>query len=75
MQDFEWVVMPVRQEKIEECVETLCHQGCSMVYRRISALQQDEEFPEVADLSRSERRSVLAELVAIMDIYDGSCDS
>jgi hypothetical protein len=75
MQDFEWVVMPVRQEKIEECVETLCHQGCSMVYRRISALQQDEEFPEVADLSRSERRSVLEELVAIMDIYDGSCDS
>ena len=67
--------MPVRQQKIEECVETLCHQGCSMVYRRISALQQDKEFPEVADLSTAERLSVLAELVAIMDIYDGSCDS
>jgi hypothetical protein len=75
MQTFEQVVMPARQKKIEECVETLCHQGCSMVYRRISALQQDEEFPEVADLSPAERRSVLAELVAIMDIYDGSCDS
>lgn len=46
-----------------------------MVYRRIGALQQHEEFPEVADLSPAERRSVLAELVAIMDIYDGSCDS
>ena len=46
-----------------------------MVYRRIRALQQGEEFPEVADLSREERQSVLAELVAIMDIYDGSCDS
>ena len=67
--------MPVRQEKIEKCVETLCHQGCSMVYRRISALQQDEVFPEVADLSKAERLRVLAELVAIMDIYDGSCDS
>jgi hypothetical protein len=67
--------MPIRRQKIEECVETLCHQGCSMVYRRISALQQDEEFPEVADLSTAERLSVLAELVAIMDIYDGSCDS
>jgi hypothetical protein len=67
--------MPVSQEKIEACVEALCHQGCSMVYRRISALQQDEEFPEVADLSPAERRSVLAELVAIMDIYDGSCES
>jgi hypothetical protein len=67
--------MPVRQEKIEKCIETLCHQGCSMVYRCISALQHDEEFPEVADLSRAERLSVLEELVAIMDIYDGSCDS
>jgi len=67
--------MPVRKDKIEECIETLCQQGCSMVYRRISALQQDEEFPEVADLSPAERQSVLAELVAIMDIYDGSCES
>jgi hypothetical protein len=75
MLKFEWIAMPVRQEKIEECVETLCHQGCSMVYRYISALQQHEEFPEVADLSRAERQSVLVELVAIMDIYDGSCDS
>lgn len=46
-----------------------------MVYRYISALQQDEEFPEVAELSAAERLSVLAELIAIMDIYDGSCDS
>ena len=65
--------MPVHQGKIDKCVEILCHQGCSMVY--IRALQQDKEFPEVADLSREERLSVLAELVAIMDIYDGSCDS
>lgn len=67
--------MPVRQAKIDKCVESLCHQGCSMVYRYISALQRDEEFPEVASLSRAERQSVLAELVAIMDIYDGSCES
>ena len=67
--------MPFRQAKIDECVEALCHQGCSMVYRYISALQQDEEFPEVAALSSEERRSVLEQLVAIMDIYDGSCDS
>jgi hypothetical protein len=67
--------MPVRRAKVDQCVETLCHQGCSMVYRYISALQQHEEFPEISDLSTSERLSVLAELIAIMDIYDGSCDS
>jgi hypothetical protein len=73
--EVEWVVMQVRAGKIEECVEALCHQGCRMVYRYISALQQGEEFPEVAELSRTERLMVLKELVAIMDIYDGSCDS
>jgi hypothetical protein len=67
--------MPVHQGKIDECVEALCHQGCSMVYRYIRALQQDEEFPEVADFSTAERLSVLAQLIAIMDIYDGSCNS
>jgi hypothetical protein len=67
--------MPVRHGKIDECVEALCLKGCSMVYGYIRALQQNEEFPEVADLSTAERRSVLAQLVAIMDIYDGSCGS
>lgn len=67
--------MPVRRAKVDECIETLCHHGCGMVYRYISALQENEEFPEVADLSAAERLSVLAELVAIMAIYDGSCDS
>jgi hypothetical protein len=67
--------MPVRRDKVDECVEALCRQGCSMVYRYINALQQDRGFPEVAELSSAERLTVLAELVAIMDIYDGSCES
>lgn len=67
--------MPVRPGKIDRCVEALCHQGCNRVHHYIRALQHDEEFPEVADLSTAERRSVLEQLVAIMDIYDGSCGS
>ena len=46
-----------------------------MVYRYINVLQQNGEFPEVAGLSAAERMTVLAELVAIMAIYDGSCES
>jgi hypothetical protein len=46
-----------------------------MVYRHINALQQGEEVAGVAELSEAERLMVLAELVAIMDIYDGSCES
>jgi ABC-type ATPase with predicted acetyltransferase domain len=67
--------MPVRRDKVDECVEALCRQGCSMVYRYINVLQQNGEFPEVAGLSAAERMTVLAELVAIMAIYDGSCES
>jgi hypothetical protein len=67
--------MPLRHRKIEECVETLCHQGCNRVYDHIRALQHNVEFPEVADLSAAERLSVLEQLVTIMDIYDGSCGS
>jgi hypothetical protein len=67
--------MPVRRDKVDECVEALCRQGCSMVYGFINTLHQGGELPEVADLSAAERLTVLAELVAIMDIYDGSCES
>jgi hypothetical protein len=67
--------MPLRHGKIDECVEILCHQGCNRVHGYIRALQHKEEFPEVAGLSMAERRSVLEQLVAIMDIYDGSCGS
>ena len=67
--------MPVRRDKVDECIDALCCQGCSMVHRYIEALQQGEQFPEIAGLSEAERLAVLAELVAIMDIYDGSCDS
>jgi len=73
--DFGWFAMPVRRDKVDECIEALCRQGCSMVYRYINELQQHGEFPEVADLTATERLTVLAELVAIMDIYDGSCES
>jgi hypothetical protein len=72
---FGWFAMPVRRDKIDECIEALCRQGCSKVYRHIDALQRSEEFPDVAGLSEAERLLVLAELVAIMDIYDGSCES
>jgi hypothetical protein len=63
--------MPERDETIEECVETLCNEGCDRVYGYIRALEKGEEFPLVAHLSMEERRVVLAQLVSIMYVYDG----
>ena len=67
--------MPDSTKRVEHCVETLCKTGCSRVYVYIEALQKDEKFPEVAHLSEVERKEVLAQLVAIMQVYGGGiCD-
>ena len=66
--------MSGQSRKVESCIEALCQRGCDQVNGYIKALEMGEEFPEVADLSIQERRAVLRELIAIMDVYDGSCD-
>ena len=65
------------QEKntVEACVDILCEQGCSRVNASISALQKGEDIPELAGLSAADRQVVLRQLIEIMAVYDGSCDS
>jgi hypothetical protein len=67
--------MSGQSRKVESCIETLCQRGCEQVSGYIEALEMGEDFPEVAHLSIQERRAVLRELVAIMDVYNGACDS
>ena len=67
--------MSEQKNTVEMCVDTLCEQGCSRVNASISALQNGEDFPEIAGLSAADRQVVLQQLVAIMAVYDGSCDS
>jgi hypothetical protein len=62
------------QRRIECCVETLCHKGCKAVWADIVALEDGRVPAETRSLSTAERRAVLAELKAIMAVYDqGSC--
>lgn len=61
--------------RVQVCVDRLCEQGCSRVNACILALQNGEEVPEVADMSAVDRQAVLEELVSIMAVYDGSCES
>jgi hypothetical protein len=60
---------------VEACVDSLCEQGCNRVNACISALQNGEDFPEVAGMSATDRRVLLQQLVEIMAVYDGSCES
>lgn len=61
--------------RVEQCVENMCHKGCKMLWADIEALQNGVELPEVELLSASEREQVLVELKAIMAVYGstGSC--
>ena len=64
----------LNQQRIEFCVEALCHKGCKAVWRDIAALEDGLDLPETRELSPHERRAVLAELKAIMAVYgQGSC--
>lgn len=61
--------------QLEQCVETLCHKGCKMLWADIEALEKGVIPPEARSLTESERGQLLTELRAIMSVYDnsGSC--
>jgi hypothetical protein len=63
--------MAATDSYVEQCVESLCSHGCERVSAYISMLKAGRVFAEVADLSVTERRLVLDELVSIMAPYQG----
>ena len=58
---------------VDQYVEYICAQGCVKVTACIDAMQNNEDLPELAGLTREERRTLLDELVSIMSVYSGSC--
>lgn len=56
--------------KITLAIETLCQKGCKEVSRIILVLERNEPLEDVGQLSEDERQAVLAELKAIMAVYD-----
>jgi hypothetical protein len=61
-------------ERIEDCLERLCAKGCRAVAADIAALEGGTPLPEVRELSPTEVSMVIAELKAIMAVYEGHCD-
>lgn len=57
-------------ERISQCVEALCECGCDAVRETIVALEQGVPVAAVTSLDDKQRRLVLAELKAIMAVYD-----
>jgi hypothetical protein len=59
--------------KLQQCVESLCGEGCQAVYGYIEQLEHGGSVPQTELLTYEERQHVLAELKSIMAVYDGKC--
>ncbi len=55
---------------LQDHVESICARGCNHVREVIRRLETDQPPPELAGLDTASRRLVLAELRAIMAVYD-----
>lgn len=55
---------------VSQCVESLCRLGCEAVRATITALEAGLPVTGVESLDAQQRRAVLAELQAIMQVYD-----
>jgi len=56
--------------KTQHCVEQLCAEGCQSVRRYIRYLEQGKDLPQTHEMHEKEKQQVLAELKAIMSVYD-----
>jgi len=58
------------QQRIAQCVEILCQQGCTEVRSTIVRIESGADIPQTEGLSSEEILAVLEELKAIMAVYD-----
>ncbi|MDT8403962.1 hypothetical protein [Sulfuriflexus sp.] len=56
--------------KVNQCVEALCKNGCEAVRATISSMEMGVRLEQTRDLDQEEAARVLRELRAIMAVYD-----
>ena len=64
----------MHSDKIQQCVEALCQNGCRAVRATIEVLENGEGVPQVDGLTAEERNAVLTELKSIMSVYKRDCE-
>jgi hypothetical protein len=57
-------------KQVNQCVDALCQCGCDAVRATIKAMEIGAEIPQLQTLGHEERQLVLAELKAVMAVYD-----
>jgi len=61
---------PDQPAHVQSVVESICGLGCDRVRAIIRSLEAGELVGEASELVESQRRELLAELKAIMSVYD-----
>ena len=56
---------------IQAVIDSVCELGCERVNEIIASLESGESVSEISGLDDSDQHCVLAELKAIMAVYDG----
>nr|VFJ51188.1 MAG: hypothetical protein BECKDK2373C_GA0170839_103131 [Candidatus Kentron sp. DK] len=64
---------PPFPKAVDDCVETLCQQGCRSVVDKIAVLERGEHIAETVSLGEDGRTLVLEELKSIMSVYSNVC--
>ncbi len=59
--------------QVEQAMDVICALGCELVVAYIAALRRGEISPEYAALDAGQRTRLLAELQAIMSVYEPGC--
>ncbi|MGB5276753.1 MAG: hypothetical protein WBO16_10160 [Gammaproteobacteria bacterium] len=61
---------PQHPAHLQSIIESVCELGCDRVLEIIQSLESGEFVLETAELDKSQQLEVLAELKAIMSVYD-----
>ena len=64
---------PASGNDVHEVLEAVCRRGCRYVLQVIAALERNDLPEDLSGLDLDRRRRVLAELQAIMAVYDREC--
>lgn len=60
----------MNQTKVTKAIEDICTHGCTRVSEIIIELEQGKDNPHTQELNDEDTAAVLAELKAIMAVYD-----
>ena len=61
---------PAYSRKIEDKLESICGQGCSLVNQIIENERNGIDVEELAEFTAAEKRQIIDHLICVMSVYE-----